>query len=136
MPGGSGTPMPKSVHLRERYTQEWVDKLIGPEFPKVFQPGTEGTSSAYYRIFDSVLTGKPYPVRTIIAPGTQPAVSTRGVKNVLEALQKLDFYVVVDVMRTADMNYADVVIPVATMYETDHPFEIQRQLDDGAQQGD
>ena len=26
-------------------------------------------------------------------------------------------------MRTAEMNYADVVIPVATMYETDHPFE-------------
>ena len=121
---GGGMPMPKSVHLRERYTQEWVDKLLGPEFPKPFQPWTEGTSSAYYRIFDSVLTGKPYPVRTIIAPGTQPTVSTRGVKNVLEALKKLDFYVVVDVMRTAEMQYADVVIPVATMYETDHPFEI------------
>lgn len=50
-------------------------------------------------------------------------MSTRGVRNVLEALKKLDFYVVVDVMRTAEMNYADVVIPVATMYETDHPFE-------------
>jgi anaerobic selenocysteine-containing dehydrogenase len=122
-PAGPGMPMPKSVHLRERYTQEWVDKLLGPEFPKAFQPWTEGTSSAYYRIFDSVLTEKPYPVRTIIAPGTQPTVSTRGVKHVLEALKKLDFYVVVDVMRTAEMQYADVVIPVATMYETDHPFE-------------
>ena len=121
--GSQGTAMPKSVHLRERYTQEWVDKLVGPEFPKAFQPGAEGTSSAYYRIFDSVLTGKPYPVRTIIAPGTQPTVSTRGVRNVLEALQKLDFYVVVDVMRTAEMNFADIVVPVATMYESDHPFE-------------
>jgi anaerobic selenocysteine-containing dehydrogenase len=122
-PGGPAMAMPKSVHLRERYTQEWVDKLLGPEFPKAFQPWTEGTSSAYYRIFDSVLTEKPYPVRTIIAPGTQPTVSTRGVKHVLDALKKLDFYVVVDVMRTAEMQYADVVIPVATMYETDHPFE-------------
>ncbi len=122
--GGPGMPMPKSVHLRDRYTQEWVDRLVGPEFPKVFQPWSEGTSSAYYRIFDSVLTGKPYPVRTIIAPGTQPTVSTRGVKYVLDALKKLDFFVVVDVMRTAEMNYADVVVPVATMYETDHPFEV------------
>ncbi|MBP1624666.1 MAG: putative anaerobic dimethyl sulfoxide reductase, chain reductase precursor [Acidobacteria bacterium] len=121
--GNPGMPMPKSVHLRERYTQEWVDKLLGPEFPKAFQPWAEGTSSAYYRIFDSVLTGKPYQVKTVIAPGTQPSVSTRGVGNVLEALKKLDFYVVIDVMRTAEMNYADVVIPVATMYETDHPFE-------------
>jgi anaerobic selenocysteine-containing dehydrogenase len=122
-PSGGGMPSPKSVHLRERYTQEWVDKLVSPEFPKPFQPYLEGTSSAYYRILDSVLTGKPYPVRAMIAPGTQPTVSTRGVKNVVEALKKVDFYVVVDVMHTADMNYADVVVPVATMYEIDHPFE-------------
>jgi anaerobic selenocysteine-containing dehydrogenase len=57
-PSGGG-PMPKSVHLKERYTPEWVDKLIGPEFPKPFQPWIEGTSSAYFRLFDSVLTGKP-----------------------------------------------------------------------------
>jgi len=62
-------------------------------------------------------------VRAIIAPGTQPTVSTRGTRNVIEALKKLDFYVVVDVMQTADMAFADIVIPVATGYETDHPFE-------------
>jgi anaerobic selenocysteine-containing dehydrogenase len=127
-PGGDlflarGGPSPKSVHLRERYSQEWVDKLVGSEFPKAFQPWIEGTSSAYYRIFDSVLTEKPYPIRTIIAPGTQPTVSTRGSKKIVEALKKVDFYAVIDVMRTADMDYADIVIPVATMYETDHPFE-------------
>jgi anaerobic selenocysteine-containing dehydrogenase len=124
IPAAGGMPMPRSVHLRDRYTQEWVDKLAGPEFPKPFQPWIEGTSAAYYRIFESVLSEKPYPIRTIIAPGTQPTVSTRGVKNVIEALQKLDFYVVVDVMHTAEMNYADIVIPVATMHETDHPFEV------------
>lgn len=116
-------PLPKSVTLRERYTQEMVDKLVGPEFPKAFQPFMEGLSSAYYRIFDSILTEKPYPIRTVIAPGSQPTVSTRGSKRVVEALKKLDFYVVIDVTRTADMDYADIVIPVATPYETDHPFE-------------
>ncbi|MEO0248645.1 MAG: molybdopterin-dependent oxidoreductase, partial [candidate division WOR-3 bacterium] len=123
MPVGSTMPLPKNVHLRERYTQEWVDKLVAPEFPKPFQPFIEGTSSAYFRAFESVLTEKPYPVRTIVAPGTQPTVSTRGSKRVVEALQKLDFFVVIDVMRTAEMAYADVVVPVATPYETDHPFE-------------
>ena len=108
---------------KERYTQEWIDKLVGPEFPRPFQPENEGTSSAYYRLFESVLTEKPYPIRAIIAPGSQPTVSTRGSKNVVEALKKLEFFVVVDVMRTAEMDYADVVIPVATMYECDHPFE-------------
>jgi anaerobic selenocysteine-containing dehydrogenase len=122
MDGGGNAPRPRSLNLAHRYTQEMVDKLVGPEFPKDFQPFLEGTSSAYYRVLDSVLTEKPYPIRTIIAPGTQPSVSTRGTKRVVEALKELDFYVVVDVARTADMDYADIVIPVATPYEIDHPF--------------
>lgn len=120
---GSQMPRPKSVHLKDRYTQEWVDKLVAPEFPRDFQPFFEGTSSAYYRIFESVLTGDPYPIRSIIAPGTQPSVSNRGAKRVMEALKILDFFVVIDVMETAEMNFADLVIPVATPYEIDHPFE-------------
>jgi anaerobic selenocysteine-containing dehydrogenase len=116
-------PQPKPVHLNHRITQDSIDKLVGPEFPRAFQPFIEGVTSAYYRVLDSVLTEEPYAIRTIIAPGTQPIVSTRGSKRVAEALKKLDFYVVADVMRTADMDYADVVIPVANAYETDHPFE-------------
>jgi anaerobic selenocysteine-containing dehydrogenase len=100
-----------------------VDKLVGPEFPIPFQPFVEGTTSAYYRILESVLTEDPYPVRTIIAPGTQALVSTRGSRNVAAALEKLDFFVVADVTRTADMPYADIVLPLATSYEVDHPFQ-------------
>lgn len=118
-------PQPKSLNLFDRYTGEMVEKLVGPEFPKEFQPFLEGTSSAYFKLIESVLTEDPYPIRTIIAPGTQPSVSTRGSKKVIEALKKLDFYVVVDVMKTADMDYADIVLPTATPYESDHPFEIK-----------
>jgi anaerobic selenocysteine-containing dehydrogenase len=114
---------PKPIALKERITQEMVDKLVGPEFPRPFQPFVEGTSSAYYRILESVLTQNPYPVRTIIAPGTQALVSTRGSRNVAAALEKLDFFVVADVTRTADMPYADIVLPLATSYEVDHPFQ-------------
>ncbi|MDB9822587.1 molybdopterin-dependent oxidoreductase, partial [Deltaproteobacteria bacterium] len=120
--GGGSMARPRSVNLSERYTQEWVDKLVAPEFPKEFQPFRTGTSSSYYGILNSVLTGKPYPIRSIIAPGTQATVSTRGTKRVVEALKKVDFYAVVDVTRTADMDYADIVVPVATPYEIDHPF--------------
>jgi len=124
-PSPSKMPKPASIDLKDRYTQKFVDKLIGPEFPKAFQPFLHGTSSAYYKLLDAVLTKDPYQIKTIIAPGTQPSVSTRGSKRVLEALRELDFYVVVDVARTADMDYADIVMPVATPYETDHPFEIR-----------
>lgn len=115
---------PRNISLKERYSDNLAAKLVAPEFPITFQPFLEGLSSAYYRIFESVLSEKPYPVRTIIAPGTQPSVSTRGTKKVIAALQKLDFFVVIDVARTADMPYADIVIPVATGYETNHPFQM------------
>jgi anaerobic selenocysteine-containing dehydrogenase len=124
-PQGVCTEMPrhKDITLRERFTPELVDKLVGPEFPKTFQPFMEGLSSAYFRIFDSILTEKPYPIRSVIAPGTQPSVSTRGSKRVVKALEKLDFYVVVDVARTADMKWADIVLPVATTYEWNGIFD-------------
>jgi anaerobic selenocysteine-containing dehydrogenase len=125
VPVGSKMPMVKSVHLSERYTQDFVDKLVGPEIASCFQPFVEGTSSAYYRCLDSILTREPYPVRAIIAPGTQPTVITRGSKRVVEALEKLEFFVVIDVMQNSSMPWADVVIPVATMYECDHPFEVK-----------
>jgi len=128
-PGGnivsmeSTMPIPKPVNLPKRYTQDLLDKLVGPEMPGCFQPFIEGISSAYYRCLDSVLTGEPYPIKTIIAPGTQPTVITRGSKRIVEALKKLEFFVVIDVMQTSSMPWADVVIPVTTMYECDHPFE-------------
>lgn len=123
----SDMPRPKPVHLRERYTQEWVDKLVAPEFPKIFQPFLEGTSSSYSGIFDDVLSPKP-TIRTIIAPGTQPSVSTRNPRGVLAALEKVDFYVVMDTHRTADMAWADIVLPALTPYEISHPFLIRDPL--------
>lgn len=121
--GSSEMPQPRGVHLRERYTQEWVDKLVGYEMPKPFQPWQEGTSCGLYNLFDSVLTGEKYPIRAMIAPGSQAIASTRGTKRIIEALGKLEFFVVLDLMRTSDMPWADVVMPVATGYENDHPFE-------------
>ncbi len=123
IPAGSTMPRVKSVHLKERYTQEHIDKLVGPEIASCFQPFIEGTSSAYYNCINSILTEKPYPIKTIIAPGTQPTIITRGSKKVVEALEKLEFFVVIDVMQNASIPWADIVIPVATMYECDHPFE-------------
>jgi anaerobic selenocysteine-containing dehydrogenase len=129
-PGGNtvrgGSTMPRLrtlLNLHRRMDQSWVDKLVAPEIAEPFQPFIEGPSSSYYGTFNSILTEKPYPIKTIIAPGTQPPVSTRNPGRIIEALNKLEFFVVVDVMETSAMPWADVVIPVTTPYETDHPFE-------------
>jgi anaerobic selenocysteine-containing dehydrogenase len=120
----STMPAANSIRLEENHTPELRDKLVGPEFPLVFQPFTEGLAAAYFKILESVLTEDPHRIRTIIAPGTQPLVSTRGTKTVIEALEKVDFFVTIDMMQTAEHNYADIVLPVACSYESDYPFEI------------
>jgi anaerobic selenocysteine-containing dehydrogenase len=123
VPTGGTMPPLKPVNPREKFDQGFVDRMVAPEMPQAFQPFIESGSSAYYRCFESVLTGKPYELKAIIAPGTQPAVITRNSKRVIEALKKLEFFVTIDVMEHASMPWADIVIPVATMYECDHPFE-------------
>jgi len=125
IPGPPEYTQPNSEKHLDLFTPDMVDKLVGPEFPPAFQPFLEGLSAAYYRILESVLTENPNPIRAIIAPGTQPLVSNRGTKNVIEALKKVDFFVTVDVTRPAEMAFADVVIPATTPYESDHPFELQ-----------
>ncbi len=121
---GTSMPAPRSVHLKDRYTAEWLDKIVGPEFPREFQPFREGTSAAYARLFADVLSEKP-TIHAIIAPGSQPTVSTRNPRGVIKALEKLDFYVVIDTHRTADTAWADIVLPALTPYEIDHPFEVR-----------
>ena len=119
-------PRPKSVHLTERYTQEWVDKLVYPEFPKPFQPFVEGTSSAYYGLFDSVLTEKPYPIRTIIAPGTQALGKHAGVKEGCRGPEETG--VLCGGRRGANCRHALCgyrASLLATPYEIDHPFEVR-----------
>lgn len=120
-----GIPQPKSIRRNDLYTPELISKLAAPEFPLPFQPFAEGPSTAYFKTIETVLTGKPYTVRTLIAPGTQPTVSNRGARKVVEALKKVDFFVILDVMKTAEMAYADLVIPVTTPYEANHPFGMQ-----------
>jgi len=109
--------------LSNRITEATIDKIITPEFPRPFLPFSDGPTTAIFRVFESVLTEKPYPIRSIIAPGVMATVSNRGTARVLEALKKVDFFVVLDVMRTPEIDYADIVVPVATMYEIDHPFD-------------
>jgi anaerobic selenocysteine-containing dehydrogenase len=121
-----GTTMPKArtlLNLHRLLNESWVEKLVAPEMAKGFEPFIEGPSSAYYKCFESILTGKPYPIRAIIAPGTQPPVSTRNPGLIIEALKKLDFFVTVDVMENSAMPWADIVMPVTTGYETDYPFQ-------------
>lgn len=111
----------------ERYSQKMLDAMVKPEFPKVFQPFNEGFSCAYCRVFENILEDNP-TIHAVIAPGTQPLVSTRDPRQTLAALEKVGLFVVADTTRTAEMPWADVVFPILTTYEAAEQFLIRGSL--------
>ena len=66
---------------------------------------------------DAVLQGTPYPVKALIVLGTSMITAWPQPALWRKTFQALDFLVCIDRQLTADMAYADLVLPATTMYE-------------------
>ncbi len=66
---------------------------------------------------DSVLHGKPYPIRSLIIEGGSIITAWPQPQIWRETLAALDFLVCIDRFLTADAAYADLVLPATTYYE-------------------
>ena len=66
---------------------------------------------------ETVLTGKPYPIKGMIVDGGNPLRSYPNTNKFIRALKELDFLAVMDVFPTDLTEYADVVLPSATFLE-------------------
>lgn len=105
-----------------------ASKLVAPEIPRWYQGPHAwycGLTSAYFKGILSVLTEDPYPIRCLLAQSTNPLSATRQPKIVEEALKKIDFYFVMDTTWNSSCNYADVVLPALTNYETSDQFQVK-----------
>ena len=67
----------------------------------------------------SVLQGEPYPIRGLIVHGASLLTSWPETPVWKKTLAGLDFMVCIDRQMTADMAYADIVLPATTMFEID-----------------
>lgn len=117
--------MPESDEDKANGYMPGVANLVAPETPRWFQTKVtqeSGPTSQYFRGFMSVLTEEPYALRTIFAQSSNPLSATRQPKKIIEALKKLDFYVVMDTEWNSSCPYADIVLPACTNYETDVQF--------------
>jgi cysteine desulfurase NifS len=65
----------------------------------------------------AVLEGKPYPIKMLISLGASIITSWPQSEVWRKTLAALDFLVCVDRQMTADMAYADIVLPACTYYE-------------------
>ena len=72
-----------------------------------------------WTVFQTVLTGKPYPLKAVFVMQGNPILSVGDSKMVYEALKKLEFIVVADRFMTPTAELADIVLPATTEYEMD-----------------
>jgi anaerobic selenocysteine-containing dehydrogenase len=85
------------------------------EFPLYRQTRNEANASCLPR---AILEGDPYPLRALIVSGASIITAWPDPDRWRRALASLDLLVAVNRFPTADMAYADLLLPAATMFET------------------
>ena len=70
-------------------------------------------------MIDAILTGKPYPIKTMIVAAANPVITWPNAKAVEEALSKVEFLVVMEQFMTKTARMAHLVLPAATFAERD-----------------
>ncbi len=116
-PGGLYVNFPARPPLKkESFTTSFGVKAIGAREYPVFN---ELTGCAQFVEFPrAVLTETPYPVKGLLINGSSTLTAYPQPQILEEAYRKLDFMLVIDLVKTRDALFADVVLPAATYYET------------------
>jgi anaerobic selenocysteine-containing dehydrogenase len=118
VPGGNVQPNdPKIMGLGE-----FVRADLLPAKRKEMLHASHGTiprmmtvPPAYFR--KAVLEGTPYPIRALYLQCANPLLAYADSPMTFDALMKLDFLAVSDIIMTPTANLADMVLPAATTFE-------------------
>lgn len=104
--------------LKDKLSPEQAAKRIGGEkFKALDRHGYAHPPTS----LDAMLSNKPYPLRGLIAIGTNVATTYPNTSKVISALHSLDFLAVHDMFMTPTAEIADVVLPAAGNLERDDP---------------
>ena len=71
-------------------------------------------------LWETILTGEPYPVKAALIFGSNAAVSYTNSNFVSRAMDKLEFIVVCDMFMTPTAEKADIVLPASSWLERDN----------------
>jgi len=97
---------------------EIKDRPVGTEaYPTYTVWGLGARSGQAMSLTDSVLDGKPYPIKAAIITAGNFMTSQPDVGRIKATLEKLDFLVVMDLFMTKTAELADIVLPAATFIE-------------------
>ncbi len=68
-------------------------------------------------LFRCIVSGEPYPVRALLAFGSNFLVSKPATAHAEEALARLDFFVQTELFETPTARWADLLLPAASCWE-------------------
>lgn len=88
---------------------------IGVDYP-FFSQFTRGETTAT-PVAESILTGKPYPIKALIVHGSNPLLTWPNSNKLNEAFKKLDLKVVIDLYMSETAKYTDIFLPGTTFLE-------------------
>ncbi len=91
------------------------NQLLAPEFRLAATMGFTPNQTAV----KAILTGKPYPIKTMYVQGGNPLLSYPNSEETFQALKKLEFLAVAEIFMTPTAQLADIVLPPATHFEFD-----------------
>lgn len=117
----------KSMHVLMGFDEEWrperhvAEKCIGSkEFPLVSGPDSRAFPFVVAPVWvETLLTGKPYPIKAMYCAGGNPVLSCQDSERVWQGLKTLELFVVSDFFMTPTVELADYVLPVTTWLERD-----------------
>ena len=117
VPGGKLFKMPGRVQTRRILTEPpaGAPQPIGAKEYPLYHAVRRELHGAL--IPQAILEGKPYPLRLLIVSGASLITAWPDPGLWRRALAGLDFLVTINRFPTADMAYADLVLPATTMFE-------------------
>ena len=119
VPGGKVFKMPDRIQHNRTTTEppKGVKPPFGADrYPIYYELRNEAHA---VELPKAILENDPYPIRGLIVSGASLITSWPNPELWQKALEKLELLVIVNRFPTADAQYADLILPAATPYESD-----------------
>ncbi len=127
VPGGDlFTPRPRLQDMTMPLPEPSIPPLGSDRFPLFCQLRKEAHAMC---LPEAILEERPYPIKGVIIAGGNPSLEWPNSSVIRKALKKLEFLIVIDVVRSPDCQYASVVLPACTFLERDeHRINVYQNL--------
>lgn len=112
--------MPNPSHNRHLLSEEMEKKRLGADQFRIACGCQMPFPSASVAVaYEAMLTGNPYPVKTLLMFGNNGLISNGDTQKTLKAMKQLDFICAMDLFMTPSAAMADLVLPAASWLELD-----------------